>query len=128
MKAFDLYEEYMQALAIPLITDAVDEINVNVIVLYRTSWIRIILVRSSSENSDRLEVELSLPSDFESSGKYIETAIAQIIDYLNYFLRLHRNGFQLDLIAQDFLWTATYEIRGEPSCDFFELLLPPHND
>ncbi|MFW9919698.1 MAG: hypothetical protein ACFFED_08875 [Candidatus Thorarchaeota archaeon] len=48
-----------------------------------------------------------------------------LIEYLNYILELEQFGFQLDVMEQDFLWTATIDVNEHFDDELLEVLVPP---
>ena len=124
MKASDLREGYMQALASPLTLSKFNEDDELLFVLHKTAWVRIILVRRLDDSGNTIEVELSLPDSIDTTHSQLVESITTLIDYLRYFLELSQFGFRLEVMEQDFLWTATIEVNGHID-DLFEVLVPP---
>ncbi len=126
MNASDLKEGYRQALVLPLTISKFNEENEQLFVFHKTDWIRIILVRRVNDIGNTIEIELSLPDNINTTHVQLES-ITTLIDYLNYFLELQKFGFQLEVMEQDFLWTATIEVNEHIDDDLFEILVPPTN-
>jgi len=124
MKASDLKEGYRQAHAVPLNISKFNEANEQLFILHKTAWVRIILVRRPNDTGNTIEVELSLPEDIDDTCSQLVESITTLIDYLKYFLELQQFGFRLEVIGQDFLWTATIEINEHIDDDLFEVLVP----
>ncbi|MHA2273554.1 MAG: hypothetical protein ACXACI_16995 [Candidatus Hodarchaeales archaeon] len=125
MKASDLKEGYRQALALPLTLSKFSEVNEQLFVLHKSNWIRILFVRRVNDIGNTIEIELSLPSNINTTRKQLVESIVTLIEYLNYFLELEQFGFQMDVMEQDFLWTATIDVNEHFDDELFEVLVPP---
>ena len=125
MKSSDLREEYRQAIASPLNISEIDSESGLPFILYSDDWIRILLIRSANDSTHTLEVELSISVIGDSTKLNNQETISTLITCLNYILRLHKNGFTLEAMGDDVLWTAVMELSLEPDFDLFEILLPP---
>ncbi len=89
--------------------------------LYRDNWIRILIVREEETTECfSLEIEFSTPS-IELDSK---TLLSQAIAYLKYMQNLETIGFSLELVDQDWLWSAHRQFSKMPDQDFFEILIP----
>ncbi len=105
-----------------------------VAILFETCWLRILVVQKSENlNQVVIEVEVSFPKcDNEPLPSKVddvsldETAIlTDMITHLQYLLRLSTIGFELHLIGNDCLWTASKILVEKPNTELFSLLLPP---
>jgi hypothetical protein len=103
-------------------------------ILFESCWLRILVVRKSEDVQQvAIEVEVSIPKcDNENLPSKIddisldETAIlTDMITHLQYLLRLSTIGFELHLIGNDCLWTASKTLTEKPDTELFSLLLPP---
>ncbi len=126
MRASDLREGYKRAIASPLDISVIDAENEKPFILYSNDWIRILLVRRPDESANSIEVELTHPGVLGQDQTQLADAILELIAYLKYLLQLRKVGFALDLIEDDFLWTATLEISTDPTDQIFEVLVPPN--
>ncbi|MFW9847976.1 MAG: hypothetical protein ACFFF4_02485 [Candidatus Thorarchaeota archaeon] len=89
--------------------------------LFRDDWIRILIVREEGTSECfSLEIEFSTPS-IELDSK---TLLSQAIEYLKYMQKLETLGFSLELVDQDWLWSAHRQFSKLPDPDFFEDLVP----
>jgi len=55
----------------------------------------------------------------------INELISAVIHHMMYLQLLNQAGFKLDVIEEDFLWTATFEITKEPDEQLFDNFIPP---
>ena len=116
---------YRQALAFPLTISKFNEENEQLFILRKTAWVRIILVRRLNDIGNTIDVELSLPNNIDNTTDQLVESITTLIDYLRYFLELQLFGFRLEVMEQDFLWTATIEVNEHIDDELFEVLVPP---
>ncbi len=65
-----------------------------------------------------------IKSDGDSDQSVINELISAVIHYMMYLQLLNQAGFKLDVIEEDFLWTATLEITKEPDEQLFDILIP----
>ena len=120
---------------VPLSELEYNEEGESLTMLHQTEWVRIILVRSTETPGFVIvEVEVSLPSSAyetcpgtldDSSRIDMENVLSNAIAHLNYLMGLHNNGFTLDVIDQNCLWTASQKIDSEPNGTLFDTLVPP---
>ena len=125
MNASDLIEGYGQALALPLIISKFNMENEQLFVLCKTAWVRIILVRRLNDVGNTIEVELSLPDNIDATQDRLVDSITTLIEHLRYFIELQYFGLRLDVMEQDFPWTATIEVNEHIDDDLFGFLVPP---
>ncbi len=99
----------------------------SVCVLWQNEWVRILTVRDSDIlDKWRIEVEVSLPSqDDPQSEEDIKNFIQNLINYLEYLLRLDTEGLTLSVISRDGLWIAFTEIEDLPPDSLLKALIPP---
>jgi hypothetical protein len=125
----NLLEKYNEMTRNDLVPSVINPEGESILTLCKTSWVRVLIVRKYS-GPDSVEVELSLP-DCDGSGmspysrELVDSLLSSMKKHLEYLERLLHEGFRLDLIANDCLWTASYEIRKSPEKEFFDLLVPP---
>lgn len=134
MSVSKLKEKYEQLVKEPLPKVTSNEDGEIVFTLYQTEWLRILVVRSVKESQViSIEVEISLPRGLsdqkprrqESNDEDVNGTLEIMIEHLRYMQRLQSEGFTLDIIRQDCLWTASKEFKKIPSQSLFKLLLPP---
>jgi len=133
MNAEELMKKYQQLTAKPLDKPSKEnETGESVFALFQSSSLRILLLRSSEEPGIvSIEVEVWLPGNnsnndlTEPDNEKLGVILTQMINHLQYLLRLHQSGFTLDVIKHDCLWTASKSFKKTPSRDLFDLLLPP---
>ncbi len=104
--------------------------------LYKTDWVRIMLVRSvEDDRTVVIDVEVSLPS---RSSSYHKTPISQIdnttssralletmMAHIQYILALETSGFSVDLVGDGCLMVAYKSFLNTPDAETFRLLQPP---
>lgn len=125
----NLEEKYNEMSRNDLVPSALNQEGELILTLCQTSWVRVLIVRKYSA-PDSIEVELSLPDCDASAMKpypreYVNTLLDGMKKHLEYLERLLHQGFRIDLIGNDCLWTASYEIDESLEDEFFELLVPP---
>ena len=140
MNTEELMKKYQQLTAKPLDSPSVkNESGESVASLYQSSSLRILVLRTSEEpDTVSVEVEVWLPGNNSDSGsgdsnqtstesenEKLGAVLSQMIDHLQYLLRLHQSGFMLDVIKHDCLWTASKSFEKLPNREIFDLLLPP---
>ncbi|MFW9974843.1 MAG: hypothetical protein ACFFDQ_06245 [Candidatus Thorarchaeota archaeon] len=112
-----------KAIARPPNSDSEETVSI----LFQNDWVRILTV-CDSDNSEkwRIEVEMSLPSKKNHQyGKDAMKFIQNLIQHLEYLIRLDGEGLTLDVLSRDGLWIAYTEIEDLPSDDLFRALIPP---
>ncbi len=140
MNPEELMKKYQQLTAKPLDSPSMkNESGESVMSLFQSSSLRILLLRTSEEpETVSVEVEVWLPGNNSDNGssqsnspsadsenEKLGVVLGQMIDHLQYLLRLHQSGFILDVIKHDCLWTASKSFVKPPSREVFDLLLPP---
>ena len=99
--------------------------------LCETDWARILLIRTTEEPSSiNVEVEISLPKSITGHcSKPVDQtprdALKSMITHLEYLLKLEDFGFELDLVGEDCLWTASKKSTNSPEEELFKALIPP---
>ncbi len=128
MDGMSILERYKQSMLVPskdLEFNADDE---HLLTLFQDEWLRILLIRKKDQDHmDTIEVELSLPPD-DSSTHFEENAdiiLETALRYLNFMKHLSKNGFSLQLVDRDWVWTASIDVNDKSiKNDFFEILSP----
>jgi hypothetical protein len=99
--------------------------------LCETDWARILLIRTTDEPSSiSVEVEISLPKCVTGHGSKSSIikprdSLKNMITHLEYLLKLEDFGFELDLIGEDCLWTASWKSTNMLDEKAFCALIPP---
>jgi len=94
--------------------------------LYKTSWVRILLELSSEEgNTNRIEVEVSLPEDCSCDDKNSSLVFDEFTDHLNYLQKLREHGFDVCIIGDGCTLSASKSITKTPEDNLFRALSPP---
>ncbi len=92
--------------------------------LYENEWMRMLLIRNRhSDDNTIIDVELSLPSEsleVESCDSY--DILEKAIFYLEFLKTLYSNGFTLQLVDRDWLWSASIHLTDEVEEDILRLL------
>ncbi|MHA2378136.1 MAG: hypothetical protein ACXADS_02590 [Candidatus Thorarchaeota archaeon] len=134
----EMTKKYAGLVEAPVDESTVNENGESLSTLCQSEWVRILVIRRpSTPETVTIEVEISLPypvvhssaaddsdSEVESSADTIDL-LQQAIEHLHYLSRLRNNGFTLDVVGQECLWTAFRDFREIPRPDVFELLSPP---
>lgn len=135
----ELKRRYEQIVETPKTELSYNEHGESVVILCQSEWVRILVLQfQDPANLVSIEVELSLParsttvssgvqenSDLEKAERETKKLANQVIEHLRYMTLLQDEGFTLDLIGQECLWTASINLQESPSQEFFELLSPP---
>lgn len=117
-------------------TSPFDELTVNedgesIESLCETDWARILLIRTNDDpGSINVEVEISLPKSITGHCSKPTTQVARdslksMITHLEYLLKLEDFGFELDLVGEDCLWTASKMSTEVISEEMLKALIPP---
>ena len=140
MNAEELMKKYQQLSAKPLDSPTMkNESGESITALYQSASLRILLLRTlEAPEIISIEVEVWLPgnnSDISSKdanppsneleNEKLGAILSQMVDHLQYLLRLHQSGFMLDVIKHDCLWTASKSFEKPPNRKVFDILLPP---
>jgi len=116
-------------------SDAEEQESVSI--LYKTSWVRILVVRSPEDSkSVTIDVEVSppypslsptstSPVTSKQTSKEAQKLLEQMIEYIRYILVLESSGFSIDFVGNECLILASRHFTEMPSTETFELLLPP---
>ena len=137
----ELNKRYEQIIETPVKELRFNEHGESVAILCQSEWVRILVIqRQDPAEIVSIEVELSLPArsttvpsgmrdkgDLEKAERDTKVLANQVIEHLRYMTLLQDEGFTLDLIGQECLWTASRDLRESPHQEFFELLSPPSN-
>lgn len=109
----------------------------SVSILYKTSWVRILIVRSPEDSkSVTIDVEVSPPypslspvsTSLEASkltSNETQKLLEQMIEYIKYILVLESSGFSIDFVGNECLILASRCFTEVPDAEIFKLLLPP---
>ncbi|MHA1924800.1 MAG: hypothetical protein ACXABV_02000 [Candidatus Thorarchaeota archaeon] len=135
----ELNKRYEQIIETPAKELRFNEHGESVAILCQSEWVRILVIqRQEPANPVSIEVELSLPArstampsgmrekgDLKIAERDTRVLANQVIEHLRYMTHLQDEGFTLDLIGQECLWTASRELQESPRQEFFKLLSPP---
>ncbi|MFW9845879.1 MAG: hypothetical protein ACFFD6_03975 [Candidatus Thorarchaeota archaeon] len=135
----ELMKRYEHLIGTPSKELRFNENGESVAILCQSDWVRILVIQyQDPANLVSIEVELSLPtrSMKVQSGEYgskvskettadTRMLAEQVMEHLRYMTNLQDHGFDLDVIGQECLWTASKDFQESPSQNVFELLSPP---
>ncbi|UCH04893.1 MAG: hypothetical protein JSW05_01690 [Candidatus Thorarchaeota archaeon] len=132
----EMARKYAELMETPVDRATVNENGESLSTLCQSEWVRILVIRRpSTPDLVTIEVEISLPSPVvrtsdadgaDSKAKDNGTDLLhQAIEHLHYLSRLRNNGFTLDVVGQECLWTAFRDFTETPVSDVFDLLKPP---
>lgn len=93
--------------------------------LHKTSWVRILLEQHSNDDSNRIEVEVSLPEDCSCDDKKASLTFDTFAEHINYLQKLREHGFRLCIIGDGCILNASKSVRKTPEDNLFSALLPP---
>ena len=131
--ASDLLQRYHEIISGPVVSDTCIS-GECVSKLLETAWVKIMVIRYQvAPKISTIEIEVSLPNciieptcpstttEQEEASKFINANI----NHLNYLLRLQKTGFSLGILSAEGIWSAILKIKGDPSLELFNSLLPP---
>jgi hypothetical protein len=132
----EMTRKYAELMEAPVDEVTVNENGESLSTLCQSEWVRILVIRRpSTPDLVTIEVEISLPSpvghasDTDGTDSEVENngtdLLHQAIEHLHYLSRLRSNGFTLDVVGQECLWTAFRDFTETPVSDVFDLLKPP---
>jgi hypothetical protein len=93
--------------------------------LHKTSWVRILLEQHYEDEAVHIEVEVSIPegsSLVHTNEPLVFDAFAEHITYLQ---RLREHGFELCIISEGCILSASKVIHETPKDNLFSALCPP---
>lgn len=97
-------------------------------VVMRTEWVEILLVRTLSDpHYLSVEVEISTPNPSPPDEESLVTRRMPLdmIEHMQYLLRLLDVGFSLIVIGEEGLWLASKDFKEGPSPEVLSILTPP---
>lgn len=135
----ELMQRYEHLIGTPSKEMRFNENGESVAILCQSDWVRILVIQyQDPADLVSIEVELSLPtrsikvqsgesgSDASKEPPPDTRMLAeQVMEHLRYMTHLQDEGFTLDVIGQECLWTASKDFQEPPSRETFELLSPP---
>ena len=132
----EMARKFAELMEAPVDEATVNENGESLFTLCQSQWVRILVIRRpSTPDLVTIEVEISLPSPVvqatdadgtDSKAKDNGTDLLhQAIEHLHYLSRLRNNGFTLDVVGQECLWTAFRDFTETPVSDVFGFLKPP---
>jgi hypothetical protein len=108
--------------------------NGRTVLLYDRHSIRIYLTRELQTWRDislEVEVFLSTPEETETASMTKEGGSGRLLlrlsRYLDYLLRLKQEGFMLDPVAGDCVWTAKRALESKPNTQLYKIVSPPED-
>jgi len=108
--------------------------NGRTILLYDEQSVRIHLTREPQTWKDislEVEVFLSIREDTKSASQGKEVGargvLLKLARYMDYLLRLEREGFTLDPFAGDCVWTARRVLETKPNARLYKTISPPRD-
>jgi hypothetical protein len=132
-QASDLLQRYHSLISAPIVSNRCVS-GECVSKLLETPWVKIMVVRyQMAPEVSMIEIEVSLPhciieptypttaAEQEEAHSFIDSNL----EHLKYLLRLQEAGFALGILSTEGIWSAILKIKGEPSLDLFNSLLPP---
>ena len=127
MNSTDLEKKFRQVIASKDSASCSEDQSI-ISILCATDWIRILVLSNQSKDSVTIEVELSPPMGgpglFHDQTS-VRQRSSEMIENLDYLLRLNDAGFLLRISEEDCLWTASLEVTGDLELSIFSILLPP---
>jgi len=94
--------------------------------LCKTSWVRILLEQHRDEyDTNHLEVEVFLPGKCIYDNKCSSLLFDELVKYINYLQNLREHGFDLCVIGDGCILSASKSIEKTPEDNLFRALLPP---
>jgi hypothetical protein len=128
----ELVKKYEEAVeSSPKKTD-LNDASEAITTLHQDDWLRILLIRQiDTPELVTIEVESSLPlkaqghPSLSSASNETREMLEGMIHTLKYLLNLESEGFSLDVIGQDCMWTAYREFSLPVNLAVFDIISPP---
>ncbi len=127
----ELLRKYEETIKEPPKDTDLNDASEAITTLHQDDWLRILLIRTIDTPAVvTIEVESSLPLKAQGllsvEEAYKTRALLKgMIQTLNYLLTLEGEGFSLDIIASDCMWTAYRDFEVPVSQTVFDVLAPP---
>ncbi len=128
----NLLKTYEEAIRTPPTESDLNDASEAITTLHQDDWLRILLIRQiDSPEVLTIEVESSLPiraqgiPSIESESNETRGILEGMIKSLKYLISLESEGFSLDIIGQDCMWTAYKEFNIPIDPTVFDVLTPP---
>ena len=127
----EILKKYEDAVKVPTKDSDLNDALEAITTLHQDDWLRILLIRQiDTPESVTIEVESSLPLKAQGMPSISDASnetrglLEGMINTLNYLLTLETEGFSLDIIGQDCMWTAfrDFEVPIDPT--LFDVLTP----
>ena len=125
IQASELKERFTRLVSTPVSVAEYNEDGESVSLLFENDWVRILLIRQNGDTNVTIEVESSIPKNERSTSDTGKLTLNGALNHLYYLQALGDNGFTLEVIRQDCLWTATKTFGTEIDIAVFEKLCPP---
>ena len=133
-QASDLLQRYQNLVSDPISSDSCIS-GECVTKLLETPWVKIMVVRyQMAPKICMIEIEVSLPycnieltyPPSDSGQREARNFIDSNLAHLKYLLQLQEAGFSLGILSAEGIWSAILKIKGDPSLELFNSLLPPY--
>ena len=96
------------------------------ILLYKTPWVRILLEQHFEEdNTHCIEVEVSLPVNCSCDKSDHSVVFDEFAEHINYLQRLREHGFDICIIGDGCILSASKSFHKIPEDTLFSALSPP---
>jgi len=117
----NIKEKYKEAIS--SIAGLDDELTT---LLFKTPWVRILLEQHFEESeTNRIEVEVSLPENCSCDQKDSSQTFDTFAEHINYLKKLREHGFDLCIIGDGCILSASKSVPKTPEDNLFRALLPP---
>jgi hypothetical protein len=94
--------------------------------LHKTPWVRILLEQRFDESdNNRIEVEVTVPDERTCDQKDRSTTFDEFDEHINYLKKLREHGFELCIIGDGCILSASKSFQKTPEDNLFSALLPP---
>ncbi|MCK5151830.1 MAG: hypothetical protein KAQ65_08315 [Candidatus Thorarchaeota archaeon] len=126
----NLLKTYEEAVRTPPTESDLNDASEAITTLHQDDWLRILLIRRiDSPEVVTIEVESSLPIRAQGTppieSNETRGILEGMINSLKYLISLESEGFSLDIIGQDCMWTAYKEFNTPIDPTVFDALTPP---
>ena len=118
----NLKEKYIEA------TSSTHDVNddATTTLLFKTSWVRILLEHHHEEgDTNRIEVEVTLPENCIYDNKDSSLIFDEFTNHINYLQKLREHGFDVCIIGDGCILSASKSISKTPEDNLFRALSPP---
>ncbi len=127
----NLVTKYEEAVKTPPKASDLNDASEAITTLHQDDWLRILLIRQiDSPQLVTIEVESSLPlrvqgmPSIDLKSNETRGILEEMIQTLKYLLGLESEGFSIDIIGQDCMYTAYKEFKIPIDPTVFDALVP----